>query len=98
MGVVSGACFNKLFVHCLSSIAPNGHLARSSTCETSCLPSKRTYIPAMFWLVFSIDDEKCVWIDEASDITSARLKASMAGYLDGFVEWHELDEKMARKV
>lgn len=48
-------------------------------------------------LVFSIDGEKRVYIVEGG-LLMARLKASLAGYSHGFVEGHELDDKMAGKV
>jgi hypothetical protein len=52
----------------------------------------------MFWLVFEEGGQRYVWIQEASSILDARLKASLAGHADGFIEWHELPRKVAVKV
>jgi hypothetical protein len=52
---------------------------------------------AMFWMVFEIDGEKCVWIEESGSLMVARLKASLQG-VTGFVEGHELDKKTAEKL
>lgn len=51
----------------------------------------------MVWMVFEIAGEKYVWIEEG-DLLMARLKASLAGHTDGFVEAHHLDAKTAKKV
>jgi hypothetical protein len=52
----------------------------------------------MYWLVFETEGKRYVWIQEAGTAPEARLKASLAGHADGFVEMHELDDKTARKV
>jgi hypothetical protein len=50
------------------------------------------------WLVFEINGQKCVWIDEANSVLQARLQAGIAGYSDGYLEGHQLDKKTAKKV
>lgn len=52
----------------------------------------------MWWMVFEQKGERYVWIEEGSNLMTARLKASMAGHTDGFVEGHELNAMMVRKV
>lgn len=52
----------------------------------------------MWWLVFEQNGTRYVWIEEAGNIMSARLKASLAGHADGFVEGHQLTAAMVRKV
>jgi hypothetical protein len=51
----------------------------------------------MVWLVFQEAGEKYVYIDER-DLLMARLKASMAGHTEGFVECHKLDAKMSKRI
>jgi hypothetical protein len=43
----------------------------------------------MVWLVFQEAGEKYVYIEEG-DLLMARLKASIAGHTEGFVECHNL--------
>ena len=53
----------------------------------------------LFWLVHEIDGERRIFIQEASTLIFARLKASIAGFDGGvFIEAHMLDEKRAKKV
>lgn len=52
----------------------------------------------MWWMVFEEDGERYVWIEEANNLMTARLKASLAGHTEGFIEGHELDGKTAKKV
>lgn len=52
----------------------------------------------MWWMVFEQKGGRYVWIEEGSNIMSARLKASMAGHTDGFLEAHQLTDKMISKV
>jgi hypothetical protein len=52
----------------------------------------------MWWMVFEQNGERYVWIQEASTIMAARLKASLAGHSAGFIEAHELTEKIIKKL
>jgi hypothetical protein len=53
----------------------------------------------LFWLVYEVEGKRCVWIEEAPDIVTAKVKASRAvGKVHELAEWHELDHKRARKV
>jgi hypothetical protein len=52
----------------------------------------------LFWLVFNTPKGAVVWIQEAYEISMARVKASMAGAPDDFKEYLALDAKTAKKV
>jgi hypothetical protein len=52
----------------------------------------------VWWMVFKDEGGRYVWIEEANNLMAARLKASLAGQTDGFVEGHQLTEKMAGKL
>jgi len=52
----------------------------------------------MWWLVFDVNGERCVWLEDAPDMVQARFKATMAGSKGSFLEGHELDRKTAKKV
>jgi hypothetical protein len=52
----------------------------------------------VYWLVFAVDGRKHVYLEEAHCLIMARLKAGIAGYLDGYVEGYELDHKASAKV
>lgn len=57
----------------------------------------RSKLP-LFWIVHTIDNAPAVFIQDASSLIYARLAASRAGFDGTFVEAHEMDAKMARKV
>jgi hypothetical protein len=53
----------------------------------------------LFWLVHEIDGKRRIFLQEASTLITARIKAAIAGFDDGeFVEAHTLDKARARKV
>jgi hypothetical protein len=54
---------------------------------------------SLWWLVFETNGVRCVWIEEASDLLQARTKAASAGQpMDTFVEGHQLDRLVAKKL
>jgi hypothetical protein len=55
-------------------------------------------LPNLFWLVYGEGADITLFIQPASTIVSARLKAAIAGMDSGFQEGYELEAKMARKV
>ena len=49
---------------------------------------------ALFWIVHETDGKRCIFIQEAGALITARVKAAIAGFDDGvFVEAHMLDAK-----
>jgi hypothetical protein len=53
----------------------------------------------LFWIVHIINNNPTVFIQEATGVEIARLKASIAGFNEGtFSEAHMLDAKRAKKV
>jgi hypothetical protein len=52
----------------------------------------------LWWLAFNTPKGTAVWIQEAHEVSMARLKASMAGAPDDFKEYLELDTKTAKRV
>ena len=51
----------------------------------------------MWWLVFDVKGERCVWLEQAPDLLQARFKASLKGYKE-FLEGHKLDRATVRKI
>jgi len=52
----------------------------------------------LWWLVYEIDGERFVWIEEACDLASARSTASLHDAPpDAFVEGHRLEPVIAKK-
>ena len=52
----------------------------------------------LFWIVHDVDGARHVFIQEASALIYARLRASFAGFGGEFIEAHELDAKRAQNV
>jgi hypothetical protein len=53
---------------------------------------------ALFWIVHTLQGNPTIFLAEAGDQVTARLKAQLAG-LDGeFAEIHRLDAKTAKRV
>lgn len=53
----------------------------------------------LFWIVHIIDNKPSVFIQEATGMEIARLKARIAGFTEGtFSAIHELDAKTAARV
>jgi hypothetical protein len=52
----------------------------------------------LFWIVHDLDDARREFIQDASALIFARLRASIAGFTGEFIEAHELDAKRAKKV
>jgi hypothetical protein len=56
--------------------------------------SVRGDLMAPFWIVHEIDGKRCIFIQEAGALITARIKASIAGFDEGtLVEAHTLDAK-----
>ena len=52
----------------------------------------------LFWIVHEIDGKRRIFIQDASALITARIKASIAGFDGTFVEAHTLDAARARRV
>jgi hypothetical protein len=52
----------------------------------------------LYWLVTEHEGERLVYIQEASALVIACMKAKLNGHDGIFVEAHELDAKMTRKI
>lgn len=52
----------------------------------------------LFWIVHQVDGAPSVFLEEAGDQITARLKALLAGHVGEFAEIHALDVKMAKRV
>lgn len=53
----------------------------------------------LFWIVHTLDGKPAIFIQEATGMEIARLKARIAGFDKGaFSEIHELDAKIERRV
>lgn len=53
----------------------------------------------MFWLVYQTDAGTFIVLQPASDVIYARLRAALADLAEGtFIESHELETKMAKKI
>lgn len=52
----------------------------------------------LFWLVFKNGNEAAVFIQPASNLITARMRAMLAGITGEFQEGHELDARMAKRV
>ncbi len=55
-------------------------------------------MPNLYWLVYGKGNDITLFIQPASTIVYARLKAAIAGIDGEYKEGYELDAKMARKV
>jgi hypothetical protein len=51
-----------------------------------------------FWIVHQVGGARTVFIAEAGDIVTARLKASLAGHHGQFDGYHVLSDKLAEKI
>jgi hypothetical protein len=49
------------------------------------------------WIVHELDGEPSVFVEEASSLIYARMKANSAGHAGKFIEAHELDQRTSRK-
>jgi hypothetical protein len=52
----------------------------------------------LFWIVHSHNGQARVFLQEGAHMTFARIKASVTGHEGEFVEAHELDKKLERKI
>jgi hypothetical protein len=50
------------------------------------------------WIVHELDGEPSVFVEEASSLIYARMKANSAGHAGKFIEAHELDQRTSRKA
>lgn len=56
-------------------------------------------MPNLFWIVHEHEGSRKVFIQPASYLIFARMKAALAGFYEGeFVEAHKLDEKMTKRL
>jgi hypothetical protein len=52
----------------------------------------------LFWIVHSVDGSPEVFLVDAGDQITARLKALLAGHQGEFAEIHQLDTNTAKRV
>jgi hypothetical protein len=55
-------------------------------------------VPHLFWLVYGKAQDITVFIQPAGALGEARLRAAIAGIEGEFLEGHELDDKMTKKM
>jgi hypothetical protein len=53
---------------------------------------------ALWWIVHEDDGKPSVFVQEASSLVHARMKANLAGHGGEFSQAHQLDEKTAKKM
>lgn len=53
---------------------------------------------ALFWLTYRHENEIMIFIQPASHLLMARIKATLAGVQGEFAKGHQLDETIAEKM